>query len=96
VLSAAIKVVFRPEKRNQYAYLITRDLGLFAGRALCCLLFLTIAYWVSGIAALRYVLPVAALLQLLAIRVAGQISLGLEAAVLAPLLGVCEPAAELM
>ncbi|MDR3725423.1 MAG: hypothetical protein P4K86_00115 [Terracidiphilus sp.] len=91
-----IDVISRLEKRNQYAYLFNHDLGLFVGRALGCLLFLTIAYWGSGIAALRYALPVVAFLQLFSIRVAGQVSQGLEAAVRAPLPGVCEPAAELM
>jgi hypothetical protein len=43
-------------------------------------LFLGIAYWGSGIAALKYALPVIALLQLLSIRVAGQIFRGLDKA----------------
>lgn len=75
-----IDAVSRLEKRNEYAYLFNHDLSLFAGRALGCLLFLAIAYWGSGIMALRYALPVIALLQLFSIRVAGQISRGLEVA----------------
>jgi hypothetical protein len=43
-------------------------------------LFLGIAYGRPGDAALKYALPVIALLQLLSIRVAGQISRGLDAA----------------
>jgi hypothetical protein len=43
-------------------------------------LFLGIAYGWSGNAALKYALPVIALLQLLSIRVAGQILRGLETA----------------
>ena len=73
-----IETVSRLERRNEYAYLFNHDLGLFAGRSLGCLLFLAIAYWGSGIAALRYALPVIALLQLLSIHVAGQISRRLE------------------
>ena len=56
------------------------EFGLFLGRSLGCCLFLGIAYWGSGVAALKYALPVIALLQLLSIRVAGQIQRGLTAA----------------
>lgn len=75
-----IDVVSRLEKRNEYAYLFSHDLGLFTGRSLGCLLFLAFAYWGSGIVALKYALPVIALIQLLSIRVAGHISRGLEVA----------------
>jgi len=68
-----INVVSRIENRNEYAYLFNHDLGLFAGRSLGCLLFLAIAFWGSGVAALKYALPVIALIQLLSIRVVGQI-----------------------
>lgn len=73
-----VDVVSRLEKRNQYAYLFNHDLGLFAGRALGCLLFLAIAHWGSGRLALRYALPAIALLQLFSIHVAGQITRTLE------------------
>ena len=75
-----IDVVSRLESRNEYAYIFNHELGLFTGRCLGCGLFLAIAYGWSGTAALKYALPVIALLQLLSIRVAGQISQGLEAA----------------
>ncbi|MDR3777141.1 MAG: hypothetical protein P4K97_09620 [Terracidiphilus sp.] len=75
-----VDVVSRIEKRNQYAYIFNHEFGLFAGRCLGCGLFLGIAGWWSGIAALKYALPVIALLQLLSIRVAGQISKGLDTA----------------
>jgi YQGE family putative transporter len=75
-----VDVVSRLEKRNQYAYIFNHEFGLFAGRCLGCGLFLGIAYWWSGIAALKYALPVIALLQLLSIRVAGRIFKGLDAA----------------
>ena len=68
-----IDAVSSLEQRSQYAYLFNHDLALFAGRALGCLLFLAIARWVSGIAALRYAMPVVALLQMLSIAVARQI-----------------------
>ncbi|HTW81029.1 MAG TPA: hypothetical protein VME23_15890 [Terracidiphilus sp.] len=69
-----VDVVSRLEGRSEYAYIFNHEFGLFLGRLLGCGLFLGIAYWGSGIAALKYALPVIALLQLLSIRVAGQIS----------------------
>jgi YQGE family putative transporter len=75
-----IDAVSRLEGRNEYAYIFNHEFGLFLGRCLGCGLFLGIAYGWSGVAALKYALPVIALLQLLSIRVAGQISRGLAAA----------------
>jgi len=75
-----VDVVSRLEGRNQYAYIFNHEFGLFTGRCLGCGLFLGIAYWWSGIAALKYALPVIALLQLLSIWVAGRIFKGLDAA----------------
>jgi MFS transporter, YQGE family, putative transporter len=75
-----VDVVSQIEKRNQYAYIFNHEFGLFTGRCLGCGLFLGIAGWWSGIAALKYALPVIALLQLLSIRVAGQIFRDLGAA----------------
>ena len=75
-----IDVVSRLEGRNEYAYIFNHEFGLFTGRLLGCGLFLGIAYGWSGNAALKYALPVIALLQLLSIRVAGQISRSLDAA----------------
>ncbi len=75
-----IDAVSRMESRDEYAYIFNHEIGLFAGRCLGCGLFLGIAYGWSGNAALKYALPVIALLQLLSIRVAGQISKGLDAA----------------
>lgn len=73
-----VDAVSRIEKRNEYAYIFNHEFGLFTGRCLGCGLFLAIAYGWSGTAALKYALPVIALLQLLSIRVAGQISQGLD------------------
>jgi MFS transporter, YQGE family, putative transporter len=75
-----VDAVARIEGRNEYAYIFNHEFGLFTGRCLGCGLFLAIAYWGSGTAALKYALPVIALLQLLSIRVAGQISSGLDKA----------------
>lgn len=75
-----VDAVSQLEKRSGYAYLFNHEFGLFLGRLLGCGLFLGFAYWGSGTAALKYALPVIALLQLLSIRVAGQISRGLDEA----------------
>jgi YQGE family putative transporter len=75
-----IDVVSRLEGRSEYTYIFNHEFGLFTGRCLGCGLFLGIAYGWSGNAALKYALPVIALLQLLSIRVAGQIFRGLAAA----------------
>jgi MFS transporter, YQGE family, putative transporter len=75
-----VDAVSQLEGRNEYAYIFNHEFGLFMGRCLGCGLFLAIAYWGSGIAALKYALPVIALLQLLSIPVAGQIFRGLTAA----------------
>lgn len=73
-----IDVVSQLEGRNEYAYIFNHEFGLFAGRCLGCGLFLGIAYGWSGNAALKYALPAIALLQLLSIRVAGQIFRALD------------------
>jgi MFS transporter, YQGE family, putative transporter len=75
-----IDAVSQMEARNEYAYIFNHEFGLFMGRGLGCGLFLCIAYSWSGVAALKYALPVIALLQLLSIPVAGQILRGLTAA----------------
>jgi YQGE family putative transporter len=75
-----VDVVSKLEGRSEYAYIFNHEFGLFMGRFLGCGLFLGIAYYWSGIAALKYALPVIALLQLLSIRVAGQILRGLDKA----------------
>ncbi len=89
-----VDVVSRLEGRNEYAYLFNHEIGLFTGRCLGCVLFLAIAHWWSGVAALKYALPVVALLQLFSIRVAGQISRGLKVAGRTPLPGFGGPLAE--
>jgi YQGE family putative transporter len=74
-----VDVVCRIEGRNEYAYIFNHEFGLFLGRALGCGLFLGIAFWGSGVAALKYALPVIALLQLLSIWVTRRILKGLPA-----------------
>jgi YQGE family putative transporter len=72
-----VDAVSRIEGRSEYAYIFNHEFGLFLGRILGCGLFLAIAYGWSGNAALKYALPVIALLQLISIQVAGQIFKGL-------------------
>lgn len=76
-----VDAVSHIEGRNQYTYIFNHEFGLFTGRCLGCGLFLGIAYWGSGVAALKYALPVIALLQMLSILVTAQISRGLDKAV---------------
>jgi len=66
------------DERSEYAYFLNHEFALFAGRFLGCVLFLAIDAWWSGVAALKFALPVVALLQLLSMRVAGRISSDLE------------------
>jgi YQGE family putative transporter len=74
-----VDLLSRLERRNQYGYLFNHEFGLFTGRCLGCILFLAIVHWGSAVTALKYALPVIALLQLLSIPVAGQIARELKA-----------------
>ncbi|MGC2163920.1 MAG: MFS transporter [Silvibacterium sp.] len=65
-----IDTVSAIENRNEYAYIFNHEIGLFAGRLLGCGLFLVLAFYVSHIAALKYALPIIALLQIASIWVA--------------------------
>jgi MFS transporter, YQGE family, putative transporter len=85
---AVVDCLARVEDRSEYAYLFNHELALFAGRFLGCTLFLVIAHWVSGVDALKYALPVVALLQLLSIPVSNQISRALIAIGASPQPGV--------
>lgn len=80
-----VEAVSDLEKRSEYAYIFNHEFGLFIGRSLGCALFLAIVQYGSAIAALKYALPTVALLQLLSIWIAGNISRGLKFANAAPL-----------
>ena len=88
-----VDVVSRLERRSEYAYFFNHEFGLFAGRFMGCVLFLAIVQWGSAVAALKYALPIVALLQLLSIWVAGNISRGLKLADAALSTGFTGPAA---
>jgi len=65
-----VDTVSRMEGRSQYAYVLNHEFGVFAGRFTGCMLFIGIAAGISETAALRYALPIVAILQLPAIFVA--------------------------
>lgn len=69
-----VDTVAAVEGRSEYAYFFNHEFGLFAGRFAGCVLFLAIVHWGSGIAALRYALPIVALAQMLSIPLAARIS----------------------
>jgi YQGE family putative transporter len=68
-----IDTVARIERRSEYAYFFNHEFALFFGRALGCTLFLAINYWGSAVAALKFAMPIIALIQLYSIRVAANI-----------------------
>ncbi len=57
-----IDVVSAKEKRNEFAYILNHELGLYLGRLIGCGLFIVLARYVSEYAALRYALLAIALL----------------------------------
>ena len=61
------------EKRNEYAYILSHEVGLFFGRALGMILFISLAYFVSEIFALKYALIIVAGLQLISLPLAKHI-----------------------
>lgn len=65
-----IDTVSAIEGRNEYAYIFNHEIGLFAGRLFGCGLFILLALNVSNIAALKYALPIIAILQIASIWVA--------------------------
>ena len=89
-----VDAISRMEKRNEYAYLFNHEIALFIGRCSGYLLFLAIAHWWSGVAALKYALVLVTLAQLFSIRVANQISQGLKGTGRTPLAGFGGPIAE--
>ena len=61
------------EKRNEYAYILSHEVGLFFGRALGMILFISLAYFISEIFALKYALIIVAALQLISLPLAKHI-----------------------
>jgi len=68
-----IDVVSGIEKRNEYAYIMSHEIGLFFGRAAGMILFISLAYFVSENFALKYALIIVAALQLISLPLAKHI-----------------------
>jgi len=73
IMLKVIDVVSKRESRNQYAYILNHEFGLYAGRVIGLGLFIFLALRVSEVFALRYALIIVALIQLLAIPLAKNI-----------------------
>ena len=73
IMMRTIDIVAKIEKRNEYAYILSHEFGLFVGRSFGLLLFLFLAYYVSQDFALKYALIIVADLQLLAYPLAKNI-----------------------
>lgn len=68
-----IDLLARIENRNEFAYILNHEFGLYVGRFIGAGTFLGIAYWGNVDMALRYALLIIAALQLLAILIAKQL-----------------------
>jgi YQGE family putative transporter len=68
-----IDAVSAIEGRNEYAYIMSHEVGLFAGRAVGMVLFIVMAYFVSENFALKYALIIVGGLQLLSLPLAKHI-----------------------
>lgn len=66
----AVKAI---EKRNEYSYILSHEIGLFIGRAFGMGLFISLAYLVSENFALRYALLIVGAIQLLSLPLAKNI-----------------------
>lgn len=74
IMMRTIDTVAALEKRNEYAYILSHEFGLFLGRASGLLLFIFLAYGVSQEFALKYALVIVAGLQLLSYPLAKNIT----------------------
>lgn len=68
-----IDLLSKIENRNEFAYILNHEFGLYVGRFIGAGTFLGIAYWGNVDMALRYALLIIAALQLLAILIAKQL-----------------------
>lgn len=73
IMMRTIDAAAKIEQRNEYAYILSHEFGLFAGRAFGLLLFLFLAYCFSQDFALKYALVIVGALQLLAYPLAKNI-----------------------
>jgi YQGE family putative transporter len=73
IMMRVIDIVSKKEGRNEYAYIMSHEIGLFLGRAVGLSIFILLAYYVSEVFALKYALVVVAIIQLLSIPLAKNI-----------------------
>jgi YQGE family putative transporter len=73
IMMRVIDVVSKRENRNQYAYILNHEFGLYTGRVLGLGMFIFLAFYVSETFALRYSLIIVAFVQLLSIPLAKNI-----------------------
>lgn len=73
IMMKTIDVVALIEKRNEYTYILSHEVGLFAGRAFGMILYILLSYYVSEFFALKYALIIVASIQLLSYPLAGNI-----------------------
>ena len=74
IMMRTIDVVAKIENRNEYAYILSHEFGLFWGRAFGLLLFIFLSYSISQDFALKYALIIVAGLQLMAYPLAKNIT----------------------
>jgi YQGE family putative transporter len=65
-----IECVSAKERRNQFTYIFSHEVGLYVGRLFGCMLFILVARFVSEDAALKYALLAVAAVQFLSVFVA--------------------------
>lgn len=73
IMMQAIDAAVKTEKRNEYAYILSHEFGLFIGRASGLILFIALAYGISEDFALKYALIFVGVLQLAAYPLAKNI-----------------------
>ena len=74
MMMRVIDLVSKKEGRNEYAYIMSHEIGLFIGRAIGLILFILLAYYVSETFALKYALVIVALIQIISIPLAKNIT----------------------
>ncbi|MFA6652379.1 MAG: MFS transporter, partial [Bacteroidales bacterium] len=68
-----IDAVKKIEKRDEYTYIMSHEIGLFIGRAFGMLLFILLSYMVSEMFALKYALVIVGTIQLISLPLAKHI-----------------------
>lgn len=73
IMMRTIDVVSNIEKKNEYAYILSHEFGLFIGRAIGLVLFIVLAASISEDFALKYALIIVAMLQMLSLPLGNHI-----------------------